>query len=314
MPYDGNGQWHPPSGTHATPLTPISSAAYNAFQDDNAAAHNSLRPVVSGGTGASNAADARSNLRIATTIETKSANYTAVAADRAKMLVFTSAATLSLTAAATLGSDWFCYVRNESSGDIIIDPDSSETVDGLASVLIPPGYTVTIWCDGTSFYTDLPKTLQRVYPLAGVSAHDYEVPDGALFEEFFFAYALPSSDGNLQVRVSTDGSSFPSASDSYKRAYVIGSSTAENADSTMMFSMPVRTLSGLIGCLMYHPGGSGRYAILHSSVGSNNVSVGNVTGIHSGRTKDTGTWKYIRFFVTAGQFSSGHLIRRTTFA
>ena len=62
MPYDGNGQWHPPSGTHATPLTPISSAAYNAFQDDNAAAHNSLRPIVSGGTGASNAADARSNL------------------------------------------------------------------------------------------------------------------------------------------------------------------------------------------------------------------------------------------------------------
>lgn len=104
----------------------------------------------------------RSSLHIASAVETKSGGYTAVAADRGKLLVFTAAATLSLTAAATLTGDWFITVK-ATSGDVVIDPDSSETIDGATTVTVPSGYGCTIWCNGTAFYTDLrPRPITKL--------------------------------------------------------------------------------------------------------------------------------------------------------
>lgn len=65
MPRDGSNQYAPPGGTLATPLTPVASAPYNAFVNDIATDQNTPRPIVAGGTGATTAAAARSNLGIA---------------------------------------------------------------------------------------------------------------------------------------------------------------------------------------------------------------------------------------------------------
>lgn len=83
----------------------------------------------------------------------KSANYTAVAADNAFLIACTETFTLSLTAAATLGGAWFCHIRNEGSGIITIDPDGSETIDLQSSLLVYPGEAFCIQCDASNFRT-----------------------------------------------------------------------------------------------------------------------------------------------------------------
>ena len=94
------------------------------------------------------------------TIDTKTDNYTAVAGDLGKLIHFTQIGadkTLTLTAAATLGAGWFCYVRYSGihSGPtykIIIDPNGSETIDGETTRNMRDGQTFQIVCDGSNFH------------------------------------------------------------------------------------------------------------------------------------------------------------------
>ena len=93
------------------------------------------------------------------TIDTKTDNYTAVAGDLGKLIHFTQIGadkTLTLTAAATLGAGWFCYVRYSAhhsgpSYKVIIDPNGSETIDGTATRRLYDGGTFQIICDGSNF-------------------------------------------------------------------------------------------------------------------------------------------------------------------
>lgn len=62
MPRDGSNVYGAPAGTLATSNTSISSTAYNAFVNDLVADANLARPIVAGGTGATSAAAARTNL------------------------------------------------------------------------------------------------------------------------------------------------------------------------------------------------------------------------------------------------------------
>lgn len=84
------------------------------------------------------------------TIASKSAGYTAVLNDNNTLIRFSAAATLSLTAAATLGSGWHCLVMADG-GAVVIDPNSSETINGATTITIPDGYSTLVICDGTNF-------------------------------------------------------------------------------------------------------------------------------------------------------------------
>lgn len=80
----------------------------------------------------------------------KSSSYTIADSDRAKLINWTGGVgTLTLTAAATLGTDWFCQVRNSGVGAFTL----SGSVDGGASKTFNPGDAAFVCCDGTSFYT-----------------------------------------------------------------------------------------------------------------------------------------------------------------
>lgn len=62
MPRDGSGVYSKPANTTPSANDTIESAKFNTLMDDFAADLNTDRPVVAGGTGASSAADARTNL------------------------------------------------------------------------------------------------------------------------------------------------------------------------------------------------------------------------------------------------------------
>jgi hypothetical protein len=82
----------------------------------------------------------------------KSAGYTALKADESAILRFTAAATLALTAAATLGANWTLEIVADG-GDVTIDPNGSETINGLATIVVKNGTSAKIICTGTTFFT-----------------------------------------------------------------------------------------------------------------------------------------------------------------
>ena len=66
MPRDGSNIYHRPVGTDGVPNYPIESTKYNAYVADVEQDLNLPRPIVAGGTGASNATDALFNLKAET--------------------------------------------------------------------------------------------------------------------------------------------------------------------------------------------------------------------------------------------------------
>jgi hypothetical protein len=84
----------------------------------------------------------------------KTGAYTALSADNGGVIRFTTAATLSLTAAATLGSGWRLKVIAYGV-DVTIDPNASEQINGAATFILKSGQTADIVCDGSAFWADV---------------------------------------------------------------------------------------------------------------------------------------------------------------
>ncbi|MFL5011129.1 hypothetical protein [Rhizobium sp.] len=97
----------------------------------------------------------------------KSGDYTALASDDSAIHRFTAAATLTLSAAATLGANWH-YAVIADGGDVTIDPNGLETIDGAATLVLKDGYSVEIICSGAVFFTN--KLFARIQNKADSSA------------------------------------------------------------------------------------------------------------------------------------------------
>jgi hypothetical protein len=91
------------------------------------------------------------------TISDKTGAYTVVAGDLGTIINCTSGTfTISLTAAATLGSGFNCWVWNTGTGVITINPAGTETVDGVdptTEFKITQGTGVRLVCTGTAWLT-----------------------------------------------------------------------------------------------------------------------------------------------------------------
>ena len=93
-------------------------------------------------------------LNQAITVLQLNSSYTAGVGDRAHMINWTGASgVLSLTGASTLGDDWFLYVRNNGSSALTVDPSGSENINSSTTLVMNPGDSAMIICDGLSFYT-----------------------------------------------------------------------------------------------------------------------------------------------------------------
>lgn len=96
-------------------------------------------------------------------IQAKSDTYTAVLNDNSSIIRTSNSWTLALTAAATLGNGWELLVYNDGAGTITVDPNASETINGAATLAVPPSSTLRIWCDGSNFFAAL-TTFSSPFP------------------------------------------------------------------------------------------------------------------------------------------------------
>lgn len=87
------------------------------------------------------------------TVQTFSSDYTAIDSDRAATYIWTGGSgTLNLTAATTLGNDWFFMVRNNGTGTLTVTP-AGGLINGASSIALQPADSAFIVCSGTGFFT-----------------------------------------------------------------------------------------------------------------------------------------------------------------
>lgn len=105
----------------------------------------------------------------------RTSNTILAEADRATLIDITSGTfSQTFTAAATLGSGWWCYFRNSGTGEITLDPNGTETIDGLTSFIMYPGETRLIQSDGTN----LNSVVITAYRLTMTTTGTYTKPPG----------------------------------------------------------------------------------------------------------------------------------------
>lgn len=250
MPYDSNGNFSLAPGylavagqviqpsQHNPPLEDVSAGLSLALVRDGRAAMTGNLNM--GGFIARNLADGALVTDAATKgqlgiLSVKAGNYTAVLLDYGVFLRFTATATLSLTAAATLGANWRITVIADG-GSVTIDPNGSETINGLTTIMVPNGTTATIICDGTSFYTYIRAAAWEAignYTLSAVSSFDV-TNLGAYSKLRITGNLTMSASSNVIMRFSADnGATFDSAT-SYPQQALLGTgSTASAAASSL---------------------------------------------------------------------------------
>ena len=98
----------------------------------------------------------------------RTSNTELTTADKGTLVDVTSGTfTQTFVAVATLGNGWYCYIRNSGTGDLTLDPNASETIDGLTSFVMYPGECRLVQCDGTVLRSIVLNTFYKTFTSSG---------------------------------------------------------------------------------------------------------------------------------------------------
>jgi hypothetical protein len=147
----------------STLLSITAGSQWQIYLTDNSTASGQWRSFRYGAATAQAQASALAGFGLRATGSTLSQNYpvfefnsnfAADLAARAGTLVWTGAAgTLSLPPADTAGTGWFINVRNAGSGDLTVQPNGAQQINGAATLVMRPADSATLIASGTSWYT-----------------------------------------------------------------------------------------------------------------------------------------------------------------
>jgi hypothetical protein len=137
------------------PSTPVAGGEYSAK-------YHAIAAAASAASAASSAA-ALGLVRVART-----SNTALTSSNKGNLIDITSGTfTQTFDACASLGNGWFCYIDNSGTGDITLDPNGSETIDGLTSFVMYPGEVRLIQCDGTTLRSIVLNVFSRTFTASG---------------------------------------------------------------------------------------------------------------------------------------------------
>ena len=244
------------------------------------------------------------------TISNKTAAYTVVAGDNGTVINSTSGTyTISLTAAATLGAGFNCWIWNTSttaSNVITIDPNGSETIDNVATIALRAGEGCQIVCDGTNWQTGSKKAMRGYAENVGNNTRATASGDGGVA-----VGVAAQANGLLSIALNgTSGSSYSSAVGNNSGgsrattatgagAMALGGSYASGADS---FAAAVANTTSSYGAT-----GANSVAIgyLAKATGGNACVIGGGAGASSGAVASTNSAAFGAF---GGSASSGGIL------
>lgn len=98
----------------------------------------------------------------------RTSNTILAGADNASFVDITSGTfTQTFTAAATLGDGWNIILRNSGTGNITVDPNGGELIDGLTSYVMYPNESRWIQCDGVGFTSVVLSPFHVTFTISG---------------------------------------------------------------------------------------------------------------------------------------------------
>lgn len=98
----------------------------------------------------------------------RTSNVLIVKSNNSNLIDITSGTfTQTFDAAATLGNGWHIFLRNSGTGDITLDPNAAELIDGLTSYIMYPGEVRLIQCDGAAFTSLVLHGFKRTWLASG---------------------------------------------------------------------------------------------------------------------------------------------------
>lgn len=165
MPRDGSGVYATPSGTNATSLTSIASAAYNAFLADLVSDLNAPRPISAGGTGSNTQAGAQTALGLAIGVNVQAfnarlASMAGLAPVTGQIAYFTGTTAMALADTAAYGRSLWS-VANEAAFKALVNLEAGVDYQAFDSNLSALSGASWIQGDlpyrGSSTFSRLPK-------------------------------------------------------------------------------------------------------------------------------------------------------------
>lgn len=103
--------------------------------------------------------------------------------------------TQTINAKATLSSNWVVFYKNASTGNVIIDPNSAETIGGQTTITLLPGDSCFIFYDGSNLQ------LMSVFTAYGYLSGDVPDPQNG---DYVVNFIMPFSGTIDQTEVKLD--------------------------------------------------------------------------------------------------------------